>query len=136
MVTITAARGGNGSIRRKAAAAAAASTSAAVQTQQPEHGAAQRTPDWVEGYGHNKALAGNFAPVEREVLLRGVEVTGVLPAHLDGVYLRNGPNPAFEPRQGYHWFGECEGLSRAYVRLEVVPFMLRAGLGRGHDLTS
>jgi hypothetical protein len=109
VVTITAARGGSGSTPRKSAAVTtAASTSAAVQTQQPELSAAQRTPAWVEGYGHNKALAGNFAPVEREVLLRGVQVTGVLPAHLNGVYLRNGPNPAFEPRQGYHWFGKCK----------------------------
>ena len=106
MVPITAALGGSGSTPRKAAAAA--STSAAMQTQTEEYSAAQRTPDWVSGYGDNKALAGNFAPVENEVLLRGVEVTGVLPAHLDGVYLRNGPNPAFEPRQGYHWFGACE----------------------------
>lgn len=68
----------------------------------------QRTPEWVDRWSENIALAGNYAPVEREVTLRGLPVEGKLPASVDGVWMRNGPNPRYEPQPGslYHWFGE------------------------------
>lgn len=40
-------------------------------------------------------LTGRFAPVTEEVDAVDLEVTGELPDELDGVYLRNGPNPRF-----------------------------------------
>lgn len=53
----------------------------------------------------NMYLEGNFAPVTEEVTVTELEVTGVIPDHLDGRYLRNGPNPADEPDPArYHWF--------------------------------
>lgn len=39
-------------------------------------------------------LNGRFAPVTEEVDETELRVTGTLPDSLDGVYLRNGPNPA------------------------------------------
>ncbi|NEB27851.1 hypothetical protein G3I62_01780 [Streptomyces sp. SID14446] len=42
-------------------------------------------------------LSGRFAPVTEEVDETGLEVTGELPAELDGLFLRNGPNPRFSP---------------------------------------
>ncbi|KZM74059.1 hypothetical protein AWN90_32155 [Nocardia terpenica] len=47
-------------------------------------------------------LAGNNAPVTEEVTVGPSEVVGVIPEELNGVYLRNGPNP----RTGWspHWF--------------------------------
>jgi carotenoid cleavage dioxygenase len=53
----------------------------------------------------NTYLEGSFAPVEEEVTATGLAVTGTLPAHLDGRYLRIGPNPlgAADP-DTYHWF--------------------------------
>lgn len=50
-------------------------------------------------------LSGNFAPVDCEVFARNVPVEGTLPAALDGVYIRNGPNPRFPPDSPakYHW---------------------------------
>ncbi|MET7745077.1 carotenoid oxygenase family protein [Streptomyces sp. NPDC005385] len=42
-------------------------------------------------------LSGRFAPVTEEVDETGLEVTGELPADLDGLFLRNGPNPRFSP---------------------------------------
>lgn len=38
-------------------------------------------------------LLGSFAPVTEEVDVADLEVTGELPASLDGLYVRNGPNP-------------------------------------------
>jgi len=67
-------------------------------------GRLQKTPRWVRKYADNAALSQNFAPVENEISLHDLKVTGKLPPHLDGVYLRNGPNPAFEPIKEYHWF--------------------------------
>ncbi len=56
----------------------------------------------------------NFAPVTDEVTLTDLPVTGTLPPHLDGRYLRNGPNPVQPPAPGsYHWFlgdGMVHGL--------------------------
>ncbi|MEZ5166736.1 MAG: carotenoid oxygenase family protein [Acidimicrobiales bacterium] len=47
-------------------------------------------------------LQGNYGPVELEVDADDLEVEGVIPAGLDGTYLRNG----FNPRTGWsdHWF--------------------------------
>ena len=52
----------------------------------------------------NRYLTGNFAPVSEELTATDLEVTGTLPAHLDGRYLRIGPNPLHDPGQRYHWF--------------------------------
>lgn len=53
----------------------------------------------------NNYLEGNYAPVWREHTITELRVTGTIPAHLDGRYLRNGPNPIAEvDPQTYHWF--------------------------------
>ena len=52
----------------------------------------------------NRYLQDNFAPVHDELTATDLEVTGELPRHLDGRYLRIGPNPATDPGQRYHWF--------------------------------
>ncbi|HEX7761053.1 MAG TPA: carotenoid oxygenase family protein [Caulobacteraceae bacterium] len=52
----------------------------------------------------NPYLAGNFAPVRSEDDFE-LKVTGSIPKGLNGAYYRNGPNPQFEPRGEYHWFG-------------------------------
>jgi carotenoid cleavage dioxygenase len=65
----------------------------------------QRTPAWVARHAHNPSLAGNFAPIEDEINVRNCVVEGRLPPSVEGVYLRNGPNPRYEPVDGHHWFG-------------------------------
>jgi carotenoid cleavage dioxygenase len=50
-------------------------------------------------------LDGNFAPVRDEIDAESLPVLGELPPELDGVFVRNGPNPQFHPIRGYHWFG-------------------------------
>ncbi len=53
----------------------------------------------------NPYLEGFLAPVQHEVTATDLPVTGHLPEHLDGRYLRNGPNPAAEVDPAtYHWF--------------------------------
>jgi len=49
-------------------------------------------------------LQGNFAPVEDEIEVDTLEVTGELPAGLNGTFLRNGPNQQFAPLGRYHVF--------------------------------
>lgn len=50
-------------------------------------------------------LSGIWEPVQQEMDSVDLEVTGTLPAHLDGRYLRNGPNPAAEVDPAtYHLF--------------------------------
>ncbi len=50
-------------------------------------------------------LLGNYAPVAAELTLSGgLEVEGALPPWLDGMLVRNGPNPVLVPDpHHYHW---------------------------------
>jgi carotenoid cleavage dioxygenase len=53
----------------------------------------------------NPYLAGNFAPVRDERDDSGLAVSGGIPPDLDGLLLRNGPNPILDPDPAaYHWF--------------------------------
>lgn len=53
----------------------------------------------------NEFLTGSHAPVRIEQTLRDLPVTGRIPEHLDGRYLRIGPNPIAEVDPAtYHWF--------------------------------
>ncbi|OBJ50424.1 carotenoid oxygenase family protein [Mycobacterium sp. 1423905.2] len=53
----------------------------------------------------NPYLEGFLAPVSAEVTATDLRVTGHIPEHLDGRYLRNGPNPVAEVDPAtYHWF--------------------------------
>src|SRR5439155_24692448 len=57
-------------------------------------------PEWAD----NPFLKNEFAPVHEEVTADKLKVVGTLPKELDGMYVRNGPNPQFPPRNNYHWF--------------------------------
>jgi carotenoid cleavage dioxygenase len=50
-------------------------------------------------------LEGNFAPVREEVTAEDLPVIGELPEGLEGMFVRNGPNPQFDVIKNYHWFG-------------------------------
>jgi carotenoid cleavage dioxygenase len=49
-------------------------------------------------------LRGNLAPVDTELDVDRCELTGELPPGLQGSFVRNGPNPMFEPLGRYHMF--------------------------------
>jgi len=66
-------------------------------------------PDWYQARGYwrvhekredvskNPYLQGNYAPVSEELTVDVLQVTGNIPDDLHGLYLRNGPNPAYPP---------------------------------------
>ncbi len=56
------------------------------------------------GHEHGDMLTGPFAPVLKEEVLTDLPVKGKIPTDLNGVYLRNGPNPRFKPKGAYHPF--------------------------------
>ena len=65
----------------------------------------------------NFALRGNFAPVREEMqyqIDKSMIREGAVPTDVNGVFLRNGPNPMFMPPHGGHfWFdgdGHIHGL--------------------------
>jgi carotenoid cleavage dioxygenase-like enzyme len=62
--------------------------------------------------GQNPFLQGVFGPVACEIIADDLEVIGEIPKDLCGVYLRNGPNPIFQPRGRYHWF-DGDGMIHA-----------------------
>jgi carotenoid cleavage dioxygenase len=49
-------------------------------------------------------LSDNYAPVREELTVANLKVIGKLPADLNGMVVRNGPNPQFSPPGVYHWF--------------------------------
>ncbi|MCX4775602.1 carotenoid oxygenase family protein [Streptomyces sp. NBC_01264] len=55
-------------------------------------------------------LLGAFAPVSEEVDVADLEVTGEIPSALDGLYLRNGPNPRFTPIGSYLYPIDGDGM--------------------------
>ncbi len=61
-------------------------------------------------------LAGNYAPVREEIAADNLRVVGRLPSDLEGMFVRNGPNPQFEPRNAYHWFDGDGMLHGVLVR--------------------
>ena len=58
-------------------------------------------------------LSGVHRPMEQELTLTDLPVTGMIPSALDGRYLRIGPNPIAPDPASYHWFigdGMVHGL--------------------------
>src|SRR5690349_824175 len=61
----------------------------------------------------NPYLSGRFAPVDRETDADDLQVEGTLPADIDGVFMRNGPNPKFPPLGSYTFPLEGDGMIHA-----------------------
>jgi carotenoid cleavage dioxygenase-like enzyme len=57
----------------------------------------------------NQFLSGNFAPIREEFTEDKLKIVGEIPKELDGLFVRNGPNPQFDPIGAYHWF-EGDGM--------------------------
>ncbi|HVJ97011.1 MAG TPA: carotenoid oxygenase family protein, partial [Acidimicrobiia bacterium] len=57
-------------------------------------------------------LSGVYEPVHKEIDAPKLSVQGELPAGLRGLFLRNGPNPMFEPKGRYHIF-DGDGMLHA-----------------------
>lgn len=66
---------------------------------------------------HHAHLSGIFAPQREEVDVRGLDVIGEIPKDLHGAYLRNGPNPRFDPIGSYVYPLDGDGMIH---RIELV----------------
>lgn len=77
----------------------------------------------------NPFISGLHTPMNREVTLTNLTVTGEIPAELDGRYVRIGPNPQHATGKGHHWFvgdgmvhgvrlsgGKAEWYRNRYIR--------------------
>ncbi|KAF5827972.1 carotenoid oxygenase [Dunaliella salina] len=65
----------------------------------------------------NPVLQGNLAPIRNEMYVQGLPVVeGVLPREINGMYMRNGPNPLHMPYASHHIF-EGDGMVHA-VRIK------------------
>ena len=60
----------------------------------------QRQPYLID----NPNLQGGWAPVHKELVDDQLQVIGKVPEDLNGMYVRNGPSPQFQPQGRYHWF--------------------------------
>lgn len=54
--------------------------------------------------GYNPYLMDGYAPVHTEIDAEDLQVIGEIPSDLNGLYVRNGPNPMYSPLGRYHWF--------------------------------
>ncbi|PIN09051.1 Beta, beta-carotene 15,15'-dioxygenase [Handroanthus impetiginosus] len=57
-------------------------------------------------------IAGNFSPVPEQSVKHRFPVVGKIPESIEGVYVRNGANPLFEPPAGHHFF-DGDGMIHA-----------------------
>jgi carotenoid cleavage dioxygenase len=94
----------------------------------------------------NRYLEDVFAPIGEEYTLTDLDVVGTIPDHLDGRYLRNGPNPIGEiDPELYHWFigdgmvhgirlrdGKAEWYRNRWVRGPHAAGLLGGSKTRGH----
>jgi carotenoid cleavage dioxygenase-like enzyme len=60
-----------------------------------------------------ETLSGRFAPVHVETEVASLQVEGSLPPDLGGSYVRNGPNPMFDPLGSYTYPLEGDGMLHA-----------------------
>ncbi len=83
--------------------------------------------------GENPYLLDEYAPVHEEIEADAIQVIGEIPDDLNGLYVRNGPNPRFEPQGRYHWFDGDGMLHAIHLRNGTATYRNRwigtAGFG-------
>ncbi len=66
---------------------------------------AQFNRDRLKTEAPNPYLSGIHTPMDRELTMDDLQVSGTIPPELDGRYIRIGPNPVTPPNPAaYHWF--------------------------------
>jgi carotenoid cleavage dioxygenase len=81
-------------------------------------------PDWYQGYlfrklskkpadlSSNPFLKGNYEPVHDELSVANLSIIGEIPKDFQGIYMRNGPNPAL-PQISYTYPLDGDGMLHA-----------------------
>ncbi|XP_073284072.1 9-cis-epoxycarotenoid dioxygenase NCED1, chloroplastic-like [Primulina huaijiensis] len=82
---------------QKAAATALDAVESALTARELEHPFPKTADPVVQ-------IAGNFSPVPEQPVKHRIPVTGKIPDSIQGMYVRNGANPLFEPLAGHHFF--------------------------------
>jgi len=83
----------------------------------------KRYPDWYRAKRYwiyrrqlkplnTRFLKENFAPITQEIFEANLKVEGAIPDAVQGIYMRNGPNPQFEPFSYYYPF-DGDGMIHA-----------------------
>ena len=67
----------------------------------------------AEMFPKHPNLVGGYEPLLMECDVHDMRVEGEVPSALNGSFYRNGPNPQFAPRGGYHLFGG-DGMIHAF----------------------
>jgi carotenoid cleavage dioxygenase-like enzyme len=73
----------------------------------------------------NPYLSGVYAPIDTEITAENLEVIGEIPKDLNGIYVRNGPNPRFQPKGRYHWFDGDGMLHAVHIKDGTVSYRNR-----------
>ncbi|MGL4462451.1 MAG: carotenoid oxygenase family protein, partial [Planctomycetia bacterium] len=97
---------------RRSTAAAAAGTVGGVGMFGSARGESPTAPSQIrhDDQFPDPMLRGPFAPVFDELDVADLKVEGSIPRQLRGLYLRNGPNPAFMPIGGYAFPFDGDGM--------------------------
>ena len=67
-------------------------------------GVSERNRKRLDDAEDNPFLGGIHTPLDEELTLADLKVTGEIPVGLDGTYARIGPNPFGQDQEGHHWF--------------------------------
>ena len=97
-----------------------------------------KDPEAPFGHQYGPFVTDVFAPLSQEETYTDLPVEGHIPADLNGVYLRNGPNPRFEPKGEYHPFDGDGMLHSAHFengRLVVRNKWVRTDAWQREDTT-
>ncbi len=82
----------------------------------------------------NPLLEGGYAPIEDELTQKVSVIEGEIPTNLSGGYVRNGPNPRYQPRGRYHMFDGDGMLHSATFEAGEVTYRNRWIRTRGFEL--
>jgi len=80
----------------------------------------------------NPYLEGMHTPVRREIDAPELEIIGDVPTDLNGIYLRNGPNPRRQPLGVHHWFDGDGMLHGVQIRDGKISYRNRWVRTRGY----
>lgn len=78
----------------------------------------------------NPYLNGAYAPVHKEITATDLDVIGEIPRDLNGVFVRNGPNPQTMPEGMHHWFDGDGMLHALHFEDGDVTYRNRYTIGR------